>query len=118
MAVLRPVFKLLKHYQLVIIGDREFRGSQLAYWLKRKKVQFVLRVQESSIVKINHASYFLERVVLPGKQIFFQAPANTYLEVYKYGEVDNYPSESISCRELSVDLNLFQNPTNFPDQNL
>ena len=26
MAVLRPVFKLLKHYQLVIIGDREFRG--------------------------------------------------------------------------------------------
>ena len=52
MAVLSPVFKLLKPYQLVVIGDREFRGAQLAYWLKRKKVQFVLRVQESSYVKI------------------------------------------------------------------
>lgn len=52
MAVLRPVLKLLKQYQLVIIGDREFRGVELAYWLKKKKVFFALRVQESAYVKL------------------------------------------------------------------
>jgi hypothetical protein len=34
-AVLRPVLKLLKGYEVVIIGDREFRSVDLAYWLKK-----------------------------------------------------------------------------------
>ncbi|WP_334967212.1 hypothetical protein [Nostoc sp.] len=28
--VLRPVIRLLKHYQLIVIGDREFHGIELA----------------------------------------------------------------------------------------
>jgi hypothetical protein len=33
-AVIRPVLKLLSRYQVVLIGDREFRSVELAYWLK------------------------------------------------------------------------------------
>jgi hypothetical protein len=42
-ALLRPVLRLLKGYELVVVGDREFRSVELAYWLKQKKVYFALR---------------------------------------------------------------------------
>lgn len=51
-AVLRPVLKLLKSYELVLIGDREFRGVELAYWLKTKQVKFALRVKKDVYVKL------------------------------------------------------------------
>jgi hypothetical protein len=42
-ALLRPVLRLLKGYEIVVVGDREFRSVELAYWLKHKKVYFALR---------------------------------------------------------------------------
>lgn len=39
--VLRPVIRLLKHYQLVVIGDRKFHGIELASWLHRKGLKYV-----------------------------------------------------------------------------
>ncbi|HBL14049.1 MAG TPA: hypothetical protein DD379_22185 [Cyanobacteria bacterium UBA11162] len=50
-AVLRPVLKLLKDYEVVVIGDREFRSVELAYWLKKKKVGFALRLKQDAFVK-------------------------------------------------------------------
>ena len=41
--VLRPVIRLLKKYKLVIIGDREFQSIELAQWLHRQHLSFVLR---------------------------------------------------------------------------
>ena len=41
--VLRPVIRLLKKYKLVIIGDREFHSIELAQWLHRQHLSFVLR---------------------------------------------------------------------------
>jgi len=41
--VLRPVIRLLKKYKLVIIGDREFHSIELAQWLHRQRLSFVLR---------------------------------------------------------------------------
>ena len=41
--VLRPVIRLLKRYKLVIIGDREFHLRELAQWLHRQHLSFVLR---------------------------------------------------------------------------
>ena len=35
-ALIKPVLRLLKNYELVIIGDREFHSVKLAYWLKQK----------------------------------------------------------------------------------
>ena len=43
--------KLLKGYEVVIIGDREFRSVELAYWLKKKKVCFALRLKQDAFVK-------------------------------------------------------------------
>lgn len=48
-AIIRPVLKLLNNYSLVILGDREFHGIELAYWLKqqdkkrKKKLYFAFR---------------------------------------------------------------------------
>ena len=38
-ALIRPVLKLFSHYELVILGDREFHGVELSYWLKQKNKQ-------------------------------------------------------------------------------
>lgn len=41
--VLRPAIRLLKKYKLVIVGDREFHSIELAQWLHRQHLGFVLR---------------------------------------------------------------------------
>jgi hypothetical protein len=41
--VLRPVIRLLKRYKLIIVGDREFHSIELAQWLHRQHLSFVLR---------------------------------------------------------------------------
>ena len=45
--VLRPVIRLLKRYKLIIIGDREFHSIELAQWLHRQHLSFVLRQKSS-----------------------------------------------------------------------
>ncbi|MFB2920180.1 MULTISPECIES: hypothetical protein [Aerosakkonema] len=39
--VLRPVIKLFKTHQIVIVGDREFHSVDLAQWIDRQGVKFV-----------------------------------------------------------------------------
>ena len=46
--VLRPVIKLFKTYQIVIVGDREFHSVDLAQWIDRQGVKFVLRQKKST----------------------------------------------------------------------
>ncbi|WP_017804242.1 IS4 family transposase, partial [Nodularia spumigena] len=46
--VLRPVIRLLKHYQLVVIGDREFHGIELASWLHRQGLKYVFRQKKDT----------------------------------------------------------------------
>ena len=41
--VLRPVIRLLKRYKLIAIGEREFHLRELAQWLHRQHLSFVLR---------------------------------------------------------------------------
>jgi len=41
--VLRPVIRLFNQYKLVIVGDREFQSIELAQWLHRQHLSFVLR---------------------------------------------------------------------------
>lgn len=52
-AVLRPALRLLKAYNLIVVGDREFHSIQLADWLEKQKVQFALRQKQNT--------YFQER---------------------------------------------------------
>ena len=41
--VLRPVIKLFKAHKIVMAGDREFHSVDLAQWIDRQGVKFVLR---------------------------------------------------------------------------
>ena len=38
-ALIRPVLKLFSHYEIVILGDREFHGVELSYWLKQRNIK-------------------------------------------------------------------------------
>jgi hypothetical protein len=43
-ALIRPVLKLFSHYELLILGDREFHGVELSYWLtKKENMESILR---------------------------------------------------------------------------
>jgi hypothetical protein len=71
-ALLRPVFRLFKSYEIVVIGDREFRSVELAYWLKQKKVYFALRLKQGSYIKLRGQEYqkLNELGLVPGMKLF------------------------------------------------
>lgn len=51
-AIIKPVLRLLKKYELVVIGDREFHGVELSHWLKNQKspekIYFVFRQKQNT----------------------------------------------------------------------
>jgi hypothetical protein len=51
-ALIRPVLKLLKKYELVVLGDREFHSVELARWLLSKKVNFVFRQKKGTFIQL------------------------------------------------------------------
>lgn len=71
-ALLRPVFKLLKNYELVVLGDREFHSVELAKWLKSRKVYFVLRQKKDTNFQVKKQSYqeLSSLKLAPGMKIF------------------------------------------------
>jgi hypothetical protein len=71
-ALLRPVLRLLKAYEVVVVGDREFRSVELAYWLKRKKVYFALRQKQGNYIKLKGQDYqkLNELGLVPGMKLF------------------------------------------------
>lgn len=56
-ATIRPVLRLLKEYELVVIGDREYRSTALALWLTKKKISFVLRLNRNTLIKPRYQQY-------------------------------------------------------------
>lgn len=54
---IRPILKLLKDYNLVIIGDREYRSTALALWLSKKKIHFILRLNKSTKIRPRYKKY-------------------------------------------------------------
>ncbi len=71
-ALLRPVLRLLKNYEIFVVGDREFRSVELAHWLKQKKVYFALRQKQGSYIKPRGQEYkkLSELGLVPGMKIF------------------------------------------------
>jgi hypothetical protein len=55
--VLRPVIKLFKAHKLVIIGDREFHSIELAQWLHRQGVKFVVRQKKDTTFRQNRQKF-------------------------------------------------------------
>jgi len=71
--VLRPVIWLLKKYKLALVGDREFHSIELAQWLHRQRLSFVLR-QKCSTTSLEKRQPFqpLDSIpVQPGIHLFY-----------------------------------------------
>ena len=56
-SLLRPVFRLLKDYQIILLGDREFRSVELAGWLCIQKVGFVCRLKQDTYIRLPGQNY-------------------------------------------------------------
>lgn len=50
-ALLRPAIRMLKDYDFVILGDREFHSIELARWLHSENVAFVLRQKGDTLIQ-------------------------------------------------------------------
>lgn len=71
--VLRPVVRLLKRYKLIIIGAREFHSIELAQWLHRQHLSFVLRQKCSTTFREKRQPFQpLDSIpVQPGIHLFY-----------------------------------------------
>ena len=71
-AILRPVLLLLKSYQVVVVGDREFHSIKLADWLEQQKVNFALRQKKTTYIKTMGQDYqrLSELGLAPGIKLF------------------------------------------------
>ncbi len=50
-ALLRPAIRMLKGYDYVVLGDREFHSVELANWLDEQNVAFALRQKVDTYIK-------------------------------------------------------------------
>ncbi|MGV2831550.1 IS4 family transposase [Myxosarcina sp. GI1(2024)] len=80
-AILRPVLKLFKQHQIVILGDREFQSVELAKWLTQQQVYFVLRQRKSTKIMVTQLGFtpLKDLDVNPGDQRFYQETKVTQL---------------------------------------
>jgi len=81
-AIIKPVLRLFKNYELVFLGDREFHGIELSYWLKiqklPRKIYFIFRQKQTTHFKRHKGEYqkLADLGVRPGTKIFF---SNIYM---------------------------------------
>jgi len=71
--VLRPVIRLLKRYKLALVGAREFHSIELAQWLHRQRLSFVLRQKCSTTFREKRQPFQpLDSIpVQPGIHLFY-----------------------------------------------
>ena len=55
--LLVPVLKMLKKYETIVIGDREFSSVELAKWLGEKGVYFCFRQKKNTYIKLVDRDY-------------------------------------------------------------
>ncbi|MBH8576051.1 IS4 family transposase [Nostocaceae cyanobacterium CENA369] len=72
--LIRPLLRLFKGYQMLVLGDREFHSIKLANWLHSKGVDFVLRQKQGTYIRQENQSYQrLQALGLkPGISFFIQ----------------------------------------------
>jgi len=78
-AVLRPVLRLFKHYQVVVVADREFHSVALANWLAQEKAYFALRQKQGTYIKQKSQDYqrLNQLGLAPGIKLFLTEIACT-----------------------------------------
>ena len=70
--LLKSVFRLLKGYQIIVIGDREFGNINLADWLSKQGCQYVLRTKSNKYLRAENENYQqLKSLGFKSKKSFF-----------------------------------------------
>ena len=75
-AIIRPVLRLFKNYELVFLGDREFHGVELSYWLRiqksPQKIYFIFRQKQGTYFKKHKGQYqkLTDLGLRPGDKIY------------------------------------------------
>lgn len=73
--VLEPGLKLLKDYKVIVLGDREFCGVDLARWLSQEqKVYLSLRLKKNEYVELEEQIWFQlsDLGLAPGMSFYYQ----------------------------------------------
>ena len=72
--LIRPALALLSDDQIVLLGDREFRGVHLAAWLTQLKTKYVFRIKGDTYFDDIHGNICLvnQLKVIPGIRYFYQ----------------------------------------------
>lgn len=73
--VLKPVLKLLKDYKIVVLGDREFCGVELAKWLsEEERVYLSLRLKKNEYLELEDSIWFQlsDLGLSPGMSCYYQ----------------------------------------------
>ena len=70
--ILRPVIKLFKSHQIIIVGDREFHSIDLAQWIDHQGVKFVLRQKKDTTFRLRRHKFksLSSLQVAPGQREF------------------------------------------------
>lgn len=73
-AVIKPVLRLLTRYNIVVIGEREFRSTALAAWLNKKQIHFILRLNKNTLIKRKYKQYqsLNSLGISPGTKIMYR----------------------------------------------
>jgi Transposase DDE domain len=70
--LIKSILRLLKGYEVVIIGDREFGNINLANWLSKQCCKYVLRTKSNKYIQIEQQDYqqLLSLGLTPGKSFY------------------------------------------------
>lgn len=69
-----PVLSMLKEYEIIVLGDREFCSVDLGNWLREQHVYFCLRLKKDAFIQVQGEIWLeLDAVgLVPGISLYFQ----------------------------------------------
>ena len=105
-AVIRPVLRLFKKYNIVIIGDREFRSTTLAGWLSKKKIHFILRLNKNTLIKGQYKSFYpLNSLPIePGNKVIYRLVLITQENQKDRFNVVGYWKRKYNSKQLTLGI--------------
>ena len=112
--LLKSVLRLLKGYQVVVIGDREFGNINLADWLSKQGCQYVLRTISNKYVRLSTGvvQQLLSLKLKPGKSFYLKQVKFTKQPAMVRVNIAGYWSKSTSDKRKNEGWYLINNLSN------